>query len=104
MNTLPAPDTALIADLRQLIDGARLRAAVAVNSELTLLYWQVGRRIHTEILGSQRAEYGEEIVSALSRQLTADYGRGFQPRACATWCALPKPLPMRRLSLRCRDN
>jgi hypothetical protein len=38
MNTLPTPDTALIADLRQLIDGARLRAAVAVNAELTLLY------------------------------------------------------------------
>lgn len=81
MNTLPAPAPALIADLRQLIDGARLRAAVAVNAELTLLYWQVGRRIHGEILGSQRAEYGEEIVSALSRQLTADYGRGFSAKS-----------------------
>jgi predicted nuclease of restriction endonuclease-like (RecB) superfamily len=81
MNTLPAPEPALIADLRQLIDGARLRAAVAVNAELTLLYWQVGRRIHGEILGSQRAEYGEEIVSALSRQLTADYGRGFSAKS-----------------------
>lgn len=81
MNTLPAPEPTLIADLRQLIDGARLRAAVAVNAELTLLYWQVGRRIHGEILGSQRAEYGEEIVSALSRQLTADYGRGFSAKS-----------------------
>lgn len=81
MNTLPAPEPALIADLRQLIDGARLRAAVAVNAELTLLYWRVGRRIHSEILGSQRAEYGEEIVSVLSRQLTADYGRGFSAKS-----------------------
>lgn len=80
MNALPTPDTALIADLRQLIDGARLRAAVAVNAELTLLYWQVGHRIHTEILGSQRADYGEEIVSALSRQLTTGYGRGWSAR------------------------
>ena len=80
MNTLPTSDTALIADLRQLIDGARLRAAVAVNAELTLLYWQVGHRIHTEILGSQRADYGEEIVSALSRQLTTGYGRGWSAR------------------------
>jgi predicted nuclease of restriction endonuclease-like (RecB) superfamily len=81
MNTLPTSNSALIADLRQLIDGARLRAAVAVNAELTLLYWQVGHRIHTEILGSQRADYGEEIVSALSRQLTADYGRGFSAKS-----------------------
>ncbi|RQZ16818.1 DUF1016 family protein [Burkholderia sp. Bp9031] len=32
-------------DVRQMIDMARTRAAAAVNSELTLLYWQVGRRI-----------------------------------------------------------
>lgn len=51
------PDShALVAELRQLIDGARQRTAVAVNAELTLLYWQVGLRIHREILGSRRAE------------------------------------------------
>ena len=77
MKPVTATDMLLIADIRDLINHARLRAAVAVNAELTLLYWQVGQRIHREILGSQRAEYGEEIVSALSRQLTADYGRGF---------------------------
>jgi hypothetical protein len=63
---------ALIAEVRQLIADARLRAASAVNAELSGLYWQVGQRIHSEILGSQRAGYGEEIVSTLSRQLTAD--------------------------------
>ena len=36
----------LVTELRQLIDAARRRAAVAVNAELTLLYWQVGQRIH----------------------------------------------------------
>lgn len=80
MNLVPAHNTALVADLRALIDGARQRAAMALNAELTLLYWQIGRRIHQDILGSQRASYGEEIVSALSRQLTADYGRGFSAK------------------------
>ena len=65
------PATALIAEVRQLIVDARLRAASAVNAELSGLYWQVGQRIHREILGSQRAGYGEEIVSTLSRQLSA---------------------------------
>ena len=74
------PTIALIAELRQLIADARLRVASAVNAELTGLYWQVGQRIHREVLGSQRAGYGEEIVSTLSRQLSADYGRGFSAK------------------------
>lgn len=80
MSTTPATDPALVAELRQLIDSARQRAAVAVNAELTLLYWQLGSRIHREILGHQRAGYGEKIVSALARQLTAEYGRGFSAK------------------------
>lgn len=71
---------ALAAELRRLIDGARQRAAVAVNAELTLLYWQVGERIHRNILGGLRAGYGEEIVAALGRQLGAEYGRGWSAR------------------------
>ena len=81
MNTLPAADPVLVAELRQLIDAARQRAATAVNAELTLLYWRIGERIHREILGSQRAGYGEEIVATLGRQLSADYGRGFSTKS-----------------------
>ncbi len=69
MSALSPTATALIAEVRQLIADARLRAASAVNAELSGLYWQVGQRIHREILGSRRARYGEEIVSTLSRQL-----------------------------------
>jgi predicted nuclease of restriction endonuclease-like (RecB) superfamily len=70
----------LVVELRQLIDAARRRAAVAVNAELTLLYWHVGERIHGEILGGQRAGYGDEVITALARQLTAEYGRGWSAR------------------------
>ncbi len=68
---------ALLGDIRQLVDAARQRATTAVNSELTLLYWRVGRRIHSQVLAGERAEYGEEIVATLSRQLVLDYGKGF---------------------------
>ena len=44
---------------------------------LVALYWNVGKRIKTEILGNKRADYGKEIVSALSRELTLEYGTGF---------------------------
>ena len=35
------------------------------------------RLINAEILENERAEYGKEIVSALSRRLTSEYGKGF---------------------------
>jgi hypothetical protein len=37
-----------------------------VNAALVILHWQIGRRIHQDILSSKRGEYGEEIVLALS--------------------------------------
>ena len=68
---------ALLSDVRLLIEGARARAAVAVNSEMVRLYWSIGARIRKDILGFERAAYGEQIVHALSGQLSEDYGSGF---------------------------
>lgn len=69
--------TGLLADIRTLIEDARRQTSTAVNIGLTLLYWRIGKRISVETLGGERAAYGEEIVSTLSRQLSADYGRSF---------------------------
>ncbi|MBI1817105.1 MAG: DUF1016 domain-containing protein [Deltaproteobacteria bacterium] len=68
---------ALISDVRELILQAREGVARAVDSALTTLYWHVGRRIRKDILREKRAEYGEQIVSALSAQLEVEFGRGF---------------------------
>jgi hypothetical protein len=76
----PSPQVAtdrLLADVRALIDAARQQVAQAVNAGLVTLYWHVGRRIREEILGGERAAYGEQIVAALGTQLIAEYGRGF---------------------------
>ena len=70
-------DMKLLHDVRQLIEAARLRAAVAVNHELSGLYWQVGRRIHTDVLQGQRAEYGKQVLKSLSLQLSQVYGKGW---------------------------
>jgi hypothetical protein len=53
----------LLRELRELIQATRAGVAQAVNSALVLLYWQVGQRIRTEILGSRRAGYGEQITA-----------------------------------------
>lgn len=70
----------LLSDVRGLIEQGRQQLASTVNSALTLLYWHIGHRIRTDVLGSERAAYGEQIVSALARQLEADYGRGFSAK------------------------
>jgi len=71
----------LLGDLRALIEAAREQTARAVNSALVGLYWNIGTRIRQDILQEKRAGYGEQIVSALGRQLTEEYGRGFSEKS-----------------------
>ena len=73
---IEAPDM-LIADLRGMIADARQQVAQVANAALTMLYWQIGRRIHHQILGEKRADYGKWIVAVLGRQLAAEFGAGF---------------------------
>lgn len=70
----------ILADIRQLIEGARQRAATAVNAELTRLYWHIGRRLQQEVLGGERAEYGKQMILTLAQQLTGEYGKGWSER------------------------
>lgn len=72
---------ALLLELRGLIDAARQHVAQTANTTLTMLYWHVGLRIRREVLKNARAEYGEQIVSTLSTQLVAEYGRAFGVRS-----------------------
>ncbi|MBF0548663.1 MAG: DUF1016 family protein [Candidatus Riflebacteria bacterium] len=72
---------ALLSDLRELIEQARLKVSQAVNAGLVTLYWNIGQRIRSEILKEQRAEYGEKILHTLSAKLVRDYGRGFSVKS-----------------------
>lgn len=81
MNAPQLPSTdALVQDVRRLIDEARVTVATAVNFAMTKLYWQIGHRVHTEILAGERAEYGNQIVAALAQQLVVGYGQGFSEK------------------------
>ena len=70
----------LLADIRNMIEEARSVVATAVNAGLTMLYWNIGKRINEEILKGERAGYGEEILSNLSQQLISEYGHGFSAK------------------------
>jgi predicted nuclease of restriction endonuclease-like (RecB) superfamily len=69
----------LLEGIKTRVREARLRAAIAVNSELVLLYWRIGR----EILKRQRKEgWGSKVVDRLSGDLKRAFPdlRGFSSR------------------------
>jgi predicted nuclease of restriction endonuclease-like (RecB) superfamily len=70
----------LISEIKYLIEDSKQQVAVAVNATLTILYWQIGKRINEEILNDRRAGYGKQIVATLWRQLELDYGNSFSEK------------------------
>src|SRR5680860_730783 len=70
----------LFEDLALIIEQGKKQVTAQINSTLTLVYWQVGYKINTHILEKERAEYSKEIVSTLSTQLVAHYGKSFELR------------------------
>ncbi len=67
-------------EIKELIIKARKNVVVAINSELSLLYWQIGKKIKTEILNNKRAEYGQKVLDDLAKKLTEEYGRGWSEK------------------------
>ena len=75
----PAGYADLLAAIKQRVQTAQVRAAVAVNRELLLLYWQIGR----DILRRQREEgWGAKVIDRLAADLHAAFPdmKGFSTR------------------------
>lgn len=71
----------LLADVVHLVEAARHTAARSVNSVMTATYWTIGRRIvEDEQGGARRAGYGAALITRLSADLGARFGRGFGQR------------------------
>lgn len=61
-----------------ILEQARTNVVRAVNSNMVIAYWLIGREIVQELQqGEERAEYGKQVIANLSRQLTQKYGQGF---------------------------
>lgn len=67
-------------ELRDLIAASRQRLAATVNAELTLLYWRIGQRLSSEVLGGERAQYGAQLMDRLGERLAQEFGRGFEAK------------------------
>ena len=71
----------VLSEVKQLVQQARIASARSVNAVMTATYWEIGRRIvQMEQKGKTRAEYGEELIRKLSKDLTKIYKKGFSFR------------------------
>jgi hypothetical protein len=68
--------TALYSRIREILESARANVSRSVNTMQVATNWLIGREIVEEQNGQPRAEYGEELLKVLSRQLSREYGRG----------------------------
>lgn len=64
--------------IKDIMNKARKNASKQVNNIIIQSYWEIGRIIVEDEQGnSDRAEYGRQLITDLSKSLTKDYGKGF---------------------------
>jgi len=80
MSNLKKNNDDLIQSIVSLINNSRKQVAAAINQQLTLLYWNIGKQINDNILQNKRADYGKQLITELSKELTQRYGKGFSKR------------------------
>jgi hypothetical protein len=74
----PAAYTTLKETIGDILQQGRTEAAKAVNTVLLQSYWQIGRHIvEFEQKGSKKAQYGNQLLTKLSKDLTLELGKGF---------------------------
>ena len=70
----------LLDKVAEILNQARAKVIREINRAQVLAYWEIGREIvEFEQKGKERAEYGEELIERLSRDMTQRFGRGFSP-------------------------
>jgi len=88
----PAGYADLLAEIKRRVQTAQVRAAVAVNRELLLLYWQIGRDI---LRRQQEQGWGAKVIDRLAADLHAAFPdvRGFSTRNLKYMRSLAEAFP-----------
>ena len=74
-------NTSFVTDIKNIIKQARDKTVFAINTTMVTAYWHIGKRIvEEEQNGTQRAEYGKELLKNLAVSLSSDFGKTFDAR------------------------
>ena len=85
LKTMPVPKTDLFERVVSILEEAKSNVVRAVNSNMVIAYWPIGREIVEEIQhGKGRAEYGEKVAEltrvAKSYPSGSELPQGFSPQ------------------------
>jgi predicted nuclease of restriction endonuclease-like (RecB) superfamily len=88
--------TILFSEIKEIILQSRQRVFRIANSVLLETYWQIGILIiEDEQQGSKRAEYGKAVLKTLAKQLTFEFGKGFDESNLRNMRAFYRAFPIR---------
>jgi predicted nuclease of restriction endonuclease-like (RecB) superfamily len=72
------PKINYISQIKKILIDARKKSYIAINNSMIEAYWLIGKKIvEEEQNGNDRANYGEELLKNLSRELSKEFGKGF---------------------------
>lgn len=63
--------------IKEILSNARAKVYSAANFAMVEAYWEIGKSIVEKQGGNATAEYGTSLLKELSKQMTADFGKGF---------------------------
>lgn len=63
--------------IKEILSNARSKVYSAANFVMVEAYWEIGKSIVEKQGGNATAEYGTSLLKELSKQMTADFGKGF---------------------------
>lgn len=92
MNIVPLSEH-LFQDACAIIEQARALAFKAINDTLIKRNWLLGMRIQHEVLKEQRAEYGEQVIKNLAKDLTEIFGSGYSRNNLYRFISFYKSFP-----------
>ena len=72
--------SSLYNNVASLIETTKEKVYHSINTELVVLYWNIGKTIKEDIIKVERAGYGEKVVEGLAKELSEKYGKGYSKR------------------------
>ena len=51
----------LFSNVAQIIERRKVNAVSIANSQIVLMFWEIGKYINCTVLGMERAEYGKKL-------------------------------------------
>ncbi len=68
----------IVQEIKAIVQSARRELTIQVNTQLLRTYWQIGQRIcEFEQTIPNRADYGQQTLKLLSKELTVELGKGY---------------------------